>query len=76
VRARPLSSAELDDRFRAAIGYLSSLTGWQAPELRAGREGVLEALENVRNGLVAYLGAPRFFPFRPRFFPFRIRRRR
>jgi hypothetical protein len=65
VRTQPLGSQDLDDRFRTAIDYLFTFTLWQPPPgPPGGRRWLSEAIANIREGLVPYLAAPRFLPFR------------
>jgi hypothetical protein len=76
VRAQPLNSSELDDRFRAAYDFLFMGGLWQPPGVEpvGARRWMEEAVANIREGLVPYLAAPHFLPFRsaivlPRSFP-------
>jgi hypothetical protein len=65
VRAQPLGSSELDDRFQAAIDYLFTFTLWQPPPgPPGGRRWLGEGIANIREGLLPFLAAPRFLPVR------------
>lgn len=64
VRTQPLGSVDLDDRFRAAMDYVLTLALWQPqPGPPGGRHWLSEAVANIREGLIPYLAAPRFWPF-------------
>lgn len=76
VRAQPLGSNDLDDRFRAALDYVMTFGLWpdHQAEPVGGWRWVGEAVANVREGLVPFLSAPGFLPFHsrttlPRSFP-------
>jgi hypothetical protein len=66
VRAQPLRSRDLDERFQAAMDYLSTfMFGRQDRQQPGGWKGWLrEATANIREGLVPYLAAPRLLPSR------------
>jgi hypothetical protein len=65
VRAQPLGSSELDDRFLAAIDYVFTFTLWQPPPgPPGGRRWLGEAIANIREGLLPFLAAPGFLPVR------------
>jgi hypothetical protein len=62
-RARSLGSAELDDRFKAALSFLFTFMEWQQIP-PGGRRWLGEAVANVGEELDHYLVAPRFLPGR------------
>lgn len=64
VRAQPLLSRDLEDRFQAALSYAFNWGLWNpGPEPVGARHWLAEAVANIREGLVPYLSAPRFLPF-------------
>jgi hypothetical protein len=58
IRAQSLNDPKVDDRFRAAIGFISELRTWQPIPGRSWH-WLREAIANVREGLVPHLRAPR-----------------
>lgn len=66
IRAQPLSSTELDDRFQAALDYVIGygLRPPGQPEPVGAWRLVNDAVANVREGLIPFLAAPRFLPGR------------
>jgi hypothetical protein len=68
VRAQPLGSDDLDDRFRASLDLVFTWGSWQPnPEPVGALRWTMESVSNIREGLVPFLAAPRFLPFRQTF---------
>jgi hypothetical protein len=67
VRAQPLGSQELDERFQAFLDYALMFGVWHpAPPPAVAIRWLQDAVRNIRDGLVPYLAAPRFLPRRNR----------
>jgi hypothetical protein len=65
VRAEPLESPDLSDRFLAALHYGLMFGTWHPqPPPPGARRWLGEAVANIREGLKPYLAAPRFIGFR------------
>ncbi len=61
IRAQPLASEELDDRFKAALDFAFTI-GLLQNQPVGGLRWLAEAVANVREGLAAFLTAPTFWP--------------
>jgi hypothetical protein len=67
IRAEPLFDDDLDDRFIAALSYLSTFQERRKRPTGSHR-WLRESVANVREGLVPYVAAPRLIPLRRRTF--------
>jgi hypothetical protein len=64
IRSQPLGDGDLDDRFKAALSFVTAIQEWAGRQRPGGElRWMREAVANVREGLAPYLSPPSIVPW-------------